>query len=164
MKFQSALSTAFAPISVNKVSAKVPEQASSTSVPDAPAPEQSSQAPLSKEEEEKWRSEYEEQVQKWKEESATARAKAEQERARWEAIRAAEKTSSSSQSISASTSGWEKVEDEPIPGPPNPHFQRKEYPASPSPADARDHVAGEPSRSKVVASTEVRVVFLGSQT
>ncbi|KAJ7475785.1 hypothetical protein FB451DRAFT_1366479 [Mycena latifolia] len=104
-------------------------------------------------------SEYESHVESWRAQSAEARQKAEKERARWEAIRAAEKqeaalrkaalpvaTSGGADGI-ASDHGWETVAGT---------TQEAPRPSSPSPADCRDLVTGEPQRH--VAPTETAVL------
>ena len=131
----------------------------------------SSASALSREEEEKWKKEYDAQTESWKVESAVARQKAEQERARWEALRAEEleKTKSltaavgigASSGLGASGMSWERLDDGTanIRGPPNPHFNPREtgYPGSPSPADVRDSVSGEPSGHSNVTSEVSKV-------
>lgn len=109
---------------------------------------------LSREDEEKWKAEYEEQVASWRAESAAARQQAEAERARWEALRASE--TKGELAASSASASWEKLEaGKSMPGPPNPHFPRAQAampPPSPSPADVRDRVAGEPAGSKGVTT------------
>ncbi|KAJ7158823.1 hypothetical protein C8R46DRAFT_1110439 [Mycena filopes] len=95
-------------------------------------------------------SEYESHVESWRAQSAEAREKAEKERARWEAIRAAEKQEAALRKAAipedsgvdggeiVSDHGWEtvgKTKEAPRP-----------RPSSPSPADARDLVTGEPQK------------------
>ncbi|KAJ7363980.1 hypothetical protein DFH08DRAFT_837992 [Mycena albidolilacea] len=99
-------------------------------------------------------SEYESQVESWRAQSAEARQKAEKERARWEAIRAAEKQEAALRNAALPTDsgaggetdqGWETVGA-------GGKTQQVPRPSSPSPADCRDLVAGEPQ--KHVASVE----------
>ncbi|KAJ7707783.1 hypothetical protein B0H17DRAFT_1192220 [Mycena rosella] len=96
-------------------------------------------------------SEYESQVETWRAQSAEARQKAEKERARWEAIRAAEKQEAALRKAALPADsgggggvgvgeitpdhGWETV------GAGNTQAPRL---SSPSPADSRDLVTGEP--------------------
>ncbi|KAJ7127059.1 hypothetical protein C8R44DRAFT_780318 [Mycena epipterygia] len=93
-------------------------------------------------------SDYESHVESWRAQSAEARQKAEMERARWEAIRAAEKQEAALQKAAipadsggggggeiASDHGWETVGNTQLP-----------RPSSPSPADSRDLVTGEPQK------------------
>ncbi|KAJ7727294.1 hypothetical protein DFH07DRAFT_231768 [Mycena maculata] len=89
-------------------------------------------------------SEYESHVQEWRAQSAEAREKAEKERARWEAIRAAEKQEAALRKAALPvdsgvggeiTHGWETVGSSQAP-----------RPSSPSPADSRDLVTGEPQK------------------
>jgi hypothetical protein len=90
-------------------------------------------------------SEYESQVESWRAQSAEAREKAEKERARWEAIRAAEKQEAAlrKSAIPADSGGGEIISD---------HWetigntQEVPRPSSPSPADSRDLVTGEPQK------------------
>ncbi|KAJ7494665.1 hypothetical protein B0H11DRAFT_2390804 [Mycena galericulata] len=95
-------------------------------------------------------SEYESHVQEWRAQSAEAREKAEKERARWEAIRAVEKQEAALRIAAipadggggggeiTSDHGWETVGSSQAP-----------RPSSPSPADSRDLVAGEPPKHVV---------------
>ncbi|KAL1738926.1 hypothetical protein HDZ31DRAFT_69478 [Schizophyllum fasciatum] len=87
--------------------------------------------------EEEWKAQYDAYVASWKAQSAEAREKAEKERQKWEEIRAAERAASGSQAESlAASSAWEQVS--------NAQTQSAQAaPASPSPADVRDLVAGE---------------------
>ncbi|KAJ7034979.1 hypothetical protein C8F04DRAFT_1259341 [Mycena alexandri] len=92
--------------------------------------------------------EYESHVESWRAQSAEAREKAEKERARWEAIRAAEKQEAALRQAAIpqdsgavggeiiSDHGWETVG----------KSQEVRRPSSPSPADARDLVTGEPQK------------------
>ncbi|KAJ6505941.1 hypothetical protein DFH09DRAFT_943572, partial [Mycena vulgaris] len=94
-------------------------------------------------------SEYESHVESWRAQSAEARQKAEKERARWEAIRAAEKQEAALRKAAlpvvadigggeiSSDHGWETV---------GVNTQEAPRQSSPSPADARDLVAGEPQK------------------
>lgn len=81
-----------------------------------------------------WRAEYESHVEEWRARSAEQREKAEVEREKWEAVRAQEEREAKARAKELSesvTSGWESVRPDTEAG------------ASPSPADARDLVAGE---------------------
>lgn len=92
--------------------------------------------------------EYESHVESWRAQSAEAREKAEKERARWEAIRAAEKQEAALRHAAIpddggavggeiiSDHGWETVG----------KTQEVRRSSSPSPADARDLVTGEPQK------------------
>ncbi|KAJ7170606.1 hypothetical protein C8R43DRAFT_980133 [Mycena crocata] len=96
-------------------------------------------------------SEYESHVESWRAQSAEAREKAEKERARWEAIRAAEKQEAALRKAAipadsgagvgeiASDHGWETVGQT--------QTQEVPRPSSPSPADCRDLVTGEPQKT-----------------
>lgn len=118
--------------------------------------------------EEDWKAEYEEHLVEWRARSAEQRQKAEAERAKWEAIRAekekagvdwkdsvleerrkslklSDSTASVTASATASVSGWESVRAE------------NEGGASPSPADARDLVAGETPRAVQVCVSNIAV-------
>lgn len=98
---------------------------------------------------EPWKAEYESHVQSWRTQSAEAREKAERERERWEAIRAVEKEAAASRklagddipSLAASHEEpeWENVSKTKA------SCQATTFTGfqSPSPADARDLVAGE---------------------
>jgi hypothetical protein len=109
-----------------------------------------------------WKTEYEAQVNTWRAQSAEAREKAEKERNRWEAIREreAEQRTAEAKSVQLDghDSGWETVS------------QGQSYVAafsgrvpSPSPADARDLVAGEVPREfgkvRGICSTFSYIVF-----
>ncbi|KAJ7104221.1 hypothetical protein B0H15DRAFT_942221 [Mycena belliarum] len=101
-------------------------------------------------------SEYESHVESWRAQSAEARQKAEKERARWEAIRAAEKQEAALRkaalpeatrdAVGGETSdhGWENVDGS---------TQEVPRPSSPSPADGRDLVTGEPQGHIVAKET-----------
>ena len=126
---------------------------------------------VSREEMDKWEEERMETETRWKEESAVQRREAEGRRAKIAAERA------------ASGETWEKLEEgKDIPGPPNPlseslkpievkHEEKAVkveksggYPDSPSPADVRDVVAGEPlldAQANEAQVSEVRVVSFG---
>jgi len=100
-------------------------------------------------------SEYESQVESWRAQSAEARQKAEKERARWEAIRAAEKQEAvlrkaaipADSGVGGETDhGWETV------GAGGKTLQPPRQ-SSPSPADARDLVTGEPQKHVVPTAT-----------
>ncbi|KAJ6531721.1 hypothetical protein B0H19DRAFT_1214090 [Mycena capillaripes] len=94
-------------------------------------------------------SEYESQVESWRAQSAEARQKAEKERERWEAIRAAEKQEDALRKGAIPADGgvvgetmsdhWETV------GAAG-NSQELLRPSSPSPADCRDLVTGEPQK------------------
>ncbi|KAJ7274449.1 hypothetical protein B0H12DRAFT_1208099 [Mycena haematopus] len=95
--------------------------------------------------------EHESQVESWRAQSAEARQKAEKERARWEAIRAAEKQEAALRKAALPTDsgvggetdqGWETVRA-------RGETQEVPRPSSPSPADSRDLVAGEPQKHAV---------------
>ncbi|KAF7374940.1 hypothetical protein MSAN_00380100 [Mycena sanguinolenta] len=99
--------------------------------------------------------EYESQVESWRAQSAEARQKAEKERARWEAIRAAEKQEAALRNaalpadsgVSGETDqGWETVGA-------RGGTQEVPRPSSPSPADVRDLVTGEPQKHVVPTAT-----------
>ncbi|KAK7033080.1 hypothetical protein R3P38DRAFT_2920574 [Favolaschia claudopus] len=102
-----------------------------------------------------FQSEYDQQVESWRAQSAEARQKAEKERERWEGIRAAEKQEAalrkaalpSDGSIGGeSEQGWETV---------GPGGKSKAPPrlSSPSPADCRDLVTGEPQKHDAPLAT-----------
>lgn len=101
-------------------------------------PTESASGPsVSKEERDKWEQEQVALQAQWKEESARQRKEAEERRAHIAAER------------SATGDTWEKLDQERPPrGPPIQPVEHVGYPGSPSPADARDSVAGEPSGSK----------------
>jgi hypothetical protein len=82
--------------------------------------------------EDTWKNEYEDQVKVWRLQSAEAREKAERERAKWEALREAE-----------------RAEGAPPPPPPEDLSVKKTAVVlnSPSPADSRDLVSGETSKT-----------------
>ncbi|KAJ7650366.1 hypothetical protein FB45DRAFT_732391, partial [Roridomyces roridus] len=100
-------------------------------------------------------SEYEAYVAEWRAQSAEAREKAEKERARWESIRAVEKREAALQQAAnitvesrndcgvSSDQDWEPVG----------HSQAPET-SSPSPADARDLVTGEPQKNVQLESVQ----------
>jgi len=159
---QSALSDAFAPAPITKVSSQ-PAAAPVPAPEELPSPVEPSSESAPPEEE--WKAEYEEHLAEWKARSAEQRQKAEAERAKWEAVRVEQEKagidwkdsvldqrrslllSESSINVSGmsgsgaeSVSGWESV-------------RASESRASPSPADARDLVAGERPRH-VVSSAE----------
>ena len=92
---------------------------------------------VSKEELEKGEQDLAAYEAQWKEASARQRKEAEERRASIAAER------------SATGDTWEKLDQERPPrGPPNQPVEHKGYPGSPSPADVRDSVTGEPSGSK----------------
>jgi len=100
-------------------------------------------------------SEYESQVESWRAQSAEARQKAEKERARWEAIRATEKQEAALRKAAMpedsgvggeADHGWETVG-------PGGKAHAVPRPSSPSPADARDLVTGEPQKHVVPTAT-----------
>lgn len=149
---QSALSTAFSPVSVAPAIIQKPEPANEAS--HTPS---GSEPLVSREELDKWEEERMATEARWKEESAVQRREAEERRAKIAAERA------------ASGETWEKLEEgKNMPGPPNllseslqmPNIEddskrRKGagYPDSPSPADVRDIVAGEPSTTTAVSGS-----------
>jgi len=99
--------------------------------------------------------EYESHVESWRAQSAEARQKAEKERARWEAIRAAEKQEAALRKAAMpadsgvggeTDQGWETVGTRGKP-------QEAPRPSSPSPADSRDLVTGEPQKHVVPTAT-----------
>ncbi|KAF7795991.1 hypothetical protein EIP86_007160 [Pleurotus ostreatoroseus] len=142
---QSALSDAFSPAEVPRVSTQPPavpgepqaEAGAGASEADAPAAAAEEATPtLGSEQAEAWKADYEAHVTEWRARSAHQREKSEAERARWEAIRAqeeSERKAAGLESSVASTSGWVKAE-------------ASQSAVSPSPADARDLVAGEAER------------------
>lgn len=165
---QSALSDAFTPASVTKVSTGPLAASSSEPAPPEPAAQPPSEPapepPASSQED--WKTEYDEHLVEWRTRNAEQREKAEAERAKWEKVRAEKekvgvdwkesvleerrkslKLSESSASVSgisgssaASASGWENVRAEP------------ESRASPSIVDARDLVTGERQRQSAAVS------------
>ncbi|GJE96573.1 hypothetical protein PsYK624_127710 [Phanerochaete sordida] len=140
---QSALSDAFSPAAVPRVSAQPPAtQDAPAPAPKAPAaaPTEPAAAPPA----EDWRAEYDEHLAEWRAQNAEQRAKAEATRAHWEQVRAQEEREGRaparlSESV-ASTSGWESVR------------AATEGAASPSPADARDLTTGEAQGHRQAAS------------
>ncbi|KAJ6513314.1 hypothetical protein C8R45DRAFT_963208 [Mycena sanguinolenta] len=99
--------------------------------------------------------EYESQVESWRAQSAEARQKAEKERARWEAIRAAENQEAALRKAALpadsgvggeTDQGWETVGA-------RGGTQGVPRPSSPSPADVRDLVTGEPQKHVVATAT-----------
>jgi len=99
--------------------------------------------------------EYESHVESWRAQSAEARQKAEKERARWEAIRAAEKQEAALRKAAMpadsgvggeTDQGWETVGARGKP-------QEAPRPSSPSPADSRDLLTGEPQKHVVPTAT-----------
>ncbi|KLO13468.1 hypothetical protein SCHPADRAFT_940383 [Schizopora paradoxa] len=134
---ESALSTAFSVIDAPRVTPTLASESSSTSSSSSEEPvAEASATSESSTGEEQWKKDYDSYVEGWKAESAVAREKAERTRAEWEAKRQAE---------GGGKGVLSEEEFPPLAGPPNPHFSRTNYPASPSPADARDSVSGEPS-------------------
>ncbi|KAH8100734.1 hypothetical protein DFH11DRAFT_1869607 [Phellopilus nigrolimitatus] len=135
---QSALSSAFTPVSIAPAPPPSEPEAATPVVPLVSEPA----TPLvSQEEREKWEEERAATERSWKEQSAVERKEAEERRARIAAERA------------ATGETWEKLDQENPPhGPPNPLFSS--YPDSPSPADVRDSVTGEPSGSKATVHVE----------
>lgn len=146
---QSALSSAFTPVSL------APEPPSSSPKPDsaaeitataaAEAAATSASAPLvSQEDLAKYEEERAALENSWREQSAVQRKEAEERRARIATERA------------ASGESWEKLDEgKPLRGPPNQMsgssaaaVSGSGYPGSPSPADARGVVSGEPSGSR----------------
>ncbi|KAI0690628.1 hypothetical protein BC835DRAFT_1417663 [Cytidiella melzeri] len=161
---QSALSDAFAPAPITKVSAHPqppPATATEPEVAHTPLSETTAEVAAASSSEDEWKTEYDEHLVGWRARSAEQRQKAEAERAKWEAVRLEKekagvdwkdsvleerrrslKLSESTASVggfsgsgTASVSGWESVRAE------------NEGGASPSPADARDLVAGETPRA-----------------
>ncbi|EKM58185.1 uncharacterized protein PHACADRAFT_171433 [Phanerochaete carnosa HHB-10118-sp] len=147
---QSALSDAFSPTEVKRVSAQLPEKqeevAPATEAPAPATPVSESTASASTPAEEDWKAEYEHHLAEWRARSAEQREKAEANRTHWEKVREQEEKEGKaweervlgerrrSQRLSesmASTSGWESVR------------AATEDRASPSPADARDLTTGE---------------------
>ncbi|KAH8109603.1 hypothetical protein DFH11DRAFT_1731022 [Phellopilus nigrolimitatus] len=135
---QSALSSAFTPVSIAPAPPPSEPEAATPVVPLVSEPA----TPLvSQEEREKWEEERAATERSWKEQSTVERKEAEERRARIAAERA------------ATGETWEKLDQENPPhGPPNPLFSS--YPDSPSPADVRDSVTGEPSGSKATVHVE----------
>ncbi|KAF5377316.1 hypothetical protein D9757_008047 [Collybiopsis confluens] len=80
-------------------------------------------------EEDTWKDEYEEQVKVWRQQSADAREKAEKERAKWEALRETERA----QGVAVTSPPSQET---PV-----------LVPHTPSPADSRDLVTGETSKT-----------------
>ncbi|CCM04995.1 uncharacterized protein FIBRA_07193 [Fibroporia radiculosa] len=104
---QSALQTAFAPVTVPKQSV-VPEQSAVPATLPEPAPETSAPARAEHEPEsteEVWKAEYDAHVAEWRRQSAEQRDRAEQERARWEELRKHEREEAKTRS----DSGWESI-------------------------------------------------------
>ncbi|KAF9266618.1 hypothetical protein L218DRAFT_985710 [Marasmius fiardii PR-910] len=97
---------------------------------------------------EAWKSQYEEHVKEWREQNIEARKKAEEERARWEAVRQQEAGQGKRHS-SYGEPGWQTVSGQPS------LAASSEAPklGSPSPADVRDLVSGEPQRNPPPTST-----------
>ena len=106
-----------------------------------------------------YRLEYEELVKSWRAEYDIKRQKAEEERARWEAIRAADKEEFERTGQRPIRDSWEQVDDTPIVGPPHRtvDISSPPGPASPSPADVRDLVTGEPQGGKGTAILQVYI-------
>ncbi|KAK7454636.1 hypothetical protein VKT23_011389 [Stygiomarasmius scandens] len=107
--------------------------------------------PTQDESHDKWKEEYEEQVKLWKSQSAEAREKAEKERARWESIRAADPGGVHNQPLLSDSATWTTFS----------QFSTSSNPPlaeSPSPADSRDLVTGESSKTRVVAETSAQTV------
>ncbi|KAL0064844.1 hypothetical protein AAF712_008241 [Marasmius tenuissimus] len=136
---EEALASSFSPPPLKRQSLvqateAAPSGAEGTTSIDAPSDLSSGEADV-----EAWKSEYEEQVKEWRAQNAEAREKAEQERARWEAIREKEKNEEQSHS-SREGSGWHTVSEQPS------LAASANFPisGSPSPADVRDLVSGEP--------------------
>ncbi|THH07070.1 hypothetical protein EW145_g3640 [Phellinidium pouzarii] len=138
---QSALSSAFTPISITPTASISQAEAASTSSPQASLTVVQPSAPLvSQEERQKWEEENAAIERSWKEQSAIDRKEAEERRARIAVERA------------ASGETWEKLDQEKPPrGPPNLLPAQPGYPGSPSPVDVRDRVSGEPSGSRTHA-------------
>ncbi|KAH8831246.1 hypothetical protein DL96DRAFT_1587034 [Flagelloscypha sp. PMI_526] len=93
--------------------------------------------------EEDWKDEYDGHVSRWREESARARDKAEKTRQQWEEVRANESKMSASWDTIASKSA--------VPETDSRGFASG---GSPSPADVRDLVAGEPSKESSLHSRQ----------
>ncbi|KAL1949249.1 hypothetical protein VTO73DRAFT_8130 [Trametes versicolor] len=139
---ESALSTAFSPAALPRQPA-VPPPASEPEPTPAPAPTSEPQAepsaPSTEPEstEPVWQEEYEAHVAEWRVRSAEQRQKAEEQRAKWEAIRAQERAEGkvSESVLSLREHGWENLSASVT--------TAATAADSPSPADARDLVAGE---------------------
>ncbi|KAI0360112.1 hypothetical protein OH77DRAFT_1472173 [Trametes cingulata] len=139
---QSALSSAFSPAPLPRQSA-APEPASESSSEPEPAPAPEAQpepsAPAGEPEstETAWQEEYEAHVAEWRKRSAEQRQKAEEQRAKWEAIRAKEREEGKGREsvLSLREHGWENLSSSVT--------TAATAADSPSPADARDLVAGE---------------------
>ncbi|KIK63151.1 hypothetical protein GYMLUDRAFT_57888 [Collybiopsis luxurians FD-317 M1] len=95
--------------------------------------------------EDSWKNEYEEQVKVWRQQSAEAREKAERERAKWEALREVEKAQGV---LSSSSSDERSLQEAPVIIP--------KTSDSPSPADSRDLVTGEASKTKKLQTSHSR--------
>ena len=134
------MSSAFTPISISPTPSS-PTNESSVAEPTTTTSNPVETTPLvSQEEREKWEEELATIDKEWKKQSAIERKKAEETRARIAAERA------------STGETWEKLEaGKPMPGPPNystfevGSSKSSGYPGSPSPADVRSVVAGEPS-------------------
>uniref|UniRef100_D8Q9D2 Expressed protein n=2 Tax=Schizophyllum commune (strain H4-8 / FGSC 9210) TaxID=578458 RepID=D8Q9D2_SCHCM len=115
---------------------KRPARASArTNTSDAPSPafvQVAAAPPAEDNATDEWQAEYEAHLRTWKAQSAQARERAEKERKRWEAIRAAERARGGRPREPSHTRA---VAYPPASGVP-----------SPSPADARDLVRGEPQK------------------
>lgn len=135
------MSTSFTPITVERDEVQhssQPEAVSSSG--DTAATTTSTDSLVSEEERAEWEQEHTALQAQWKEESARQRKESEERRAHIAAER------------SATGDTWEKLDQEhPARGPPNQTVEYRGYPGSPSPADVRDSVAGEPSGSKTHA-------------
>ncbi|KAF9069218.1 hypothetical protein BDP27DRAFT_1447813 [Rhodocollybia butyracea] len=128
---EAALSESFTPPASRRQSKIGPHTSSSVKTQDteeSPTPVEASGSTESSSED-KWKIEYEEQVKTWKLQSTEAREKAERERAKWEALREAEKVQ-----------GVAPLQESIPPAAPR-------MSDSPSPADSRDLVTGESSKS-----------------
>lgn len=167
---QSALSDAFSPAEVVRVSTQPPERQESAApapAPAASAAEGAASAPAPAEEH--WKAEYEEHLAEWQARSAEQREKAEATRAHWEKVREQEEKEGRpwedrvlgerrrSQKLSeseASVSGWESVR------------ATTEGRDSPSPADTRDLTTGEAQghRHAVSLSTSANTKLCGLNT
>ncbi|KAI0671570.1 hypothetical protein C8Q78DRAFT_1029597 [Trametes maxima] len=138
---QSALTTAFSPAPLPRQSAApepAPELALEPAPPSAPAPEPTTSQTPSGPTLDGWKAEYDTHIAQWRQKSAEQRQKAEEQRAKWEEIRAKERKEGKGRESVLSlrdAHGWESLSASAT--------TAATAAESPSPADARDLVAGE---------------------
>ncbi|KAI0264394.1 hypothetical protein BC834DRAFT_1042325 [Gloeopeniophorella convolvens] len=142
---QAALADPFSVADLPRVSPSQPTQPTEEAPPPAPAPADADAASapepaVSAAEREAWQAEYDGHVARWRRESADANERAEAERARWEERRAREGPDADADEAG---NGWEAVSQVSTPPASAPAAPPPLPAGSPSPADARDLVAGE---------------------